>query len=193
MTMMTQAYTFSDQTALLQATLDLIKKYGWKDLHLNDIIRHLKISPAELQHFFPTKLCLLKAFFQYIDQQTLAQLEHFEPNELPRNRLFSIIMTRFDVLSNYKPLISELTYQGWKDVALVSQTLPQSLNILTWLLEAADVDTTELLGKIRLKIFAIFYGTTVLAWLKDDTPDMAPTMAYLDKGLAKLSQIPGFF
>jgi AcrR family transcriptional regulator len=193
MTAMTQNHTFSNQSALLQAILDLIRMYGWKDLNLKDIVRHLEISPAELHYFFPTKLGILKAFFHHVDQQTLAQLEQFELDEPPRNRLFSIIMTRFDVLNDYKPFISELTYQGWKDVALVSQTLPQSLNILTWLLETADIDTTELLGKIRLKIFAVFYGATVLAWLKDDTPDMAPTMAYLDKGLTKLAQIPGFF
>lgn len=193
MTVMTYTHTFSDHTALLSAILNLISVYGWKDLHLNDIIRQLQISPAELHHFFPTKLSILKAFFRYVNQQTLAQIEHFESNETSKNRLFSIIMTRFDVLNNYKPFITELTYQGWKDAALVSQTLPQSLNVLTWLLEAADIDTTELLGKVRLNIFAIFYGATILAWLKDDTPDMAPTMAYLDNGLAKLSQIPGFF
>jgi ubiquinone biosynthesis protein COQ9 len=193
MTAMKHPQTFPDQTALLHAILSLIKVYGWKDLNLNDIIRYLEMSPAELYHFFPTKLSILKAFFQHVDQQTLAHLEHFEPNEPPRNRLFSVIMTRFDVLNDYKPLISELSYQGWKDITLISKILPQCLNALTWLLEASEVDTSELLGVIRLKIFAVFYGATVLTWLKDDTLDMASTMACLDKGIEKLSQIPGFF
>lgn len=184
---------FSTQNDILKAVLSLILEQGWKDLNLDDISRNLSISLAELHRFFPSKRSILEAFFKHVDQQNLDNLESFQTNEAARNRLFSILMTRLDVLKDYKPLILELTQESWKDPCLIIQALPQSFNTFSWLLEASAMDPNGLLGTVRLNIFAVFYGSVILTWLKDDTPDMAPTMAFLDKAIDRLDQIPGFF
>jgi hypothetical protein len=56
-------------------------------------------------------------------------------------------------------------------------------------LEAAGFSTTGCRGVLRIKGLSAIYLATLRVWLRDDSEDMAKTMAQLDK---QLSRVDGF-
>jgi ubiquinone biosynthesis protein COQ9 len=51
------------------------------------------------------------------------------------------------------------------------------------MLEAADISTDGITGVVAVKLTAAAYLAAFRAWLRDDSPDLAPTMAALDRRL----------
>lgn len=177
---------------LLEKALKIIAEKGWKHFELKDLSDE-KVSLAEVYGLYPSRISLLEALGKRIDQTTLRNLDQFYAEESHRDRLFSIMMTRFDTIADLKPVIKSL----WKDIPqdpiTLLETLPRGLNSMSWILQAAGVDTTGIRGALRTKAFAVCYLATVYAWLGDDTPDMDETMATLDKNLQRLTNFPGFY
>src|SRR3546814_17327248 len=58
-------------------------------------------------------------------------------------------------------------------------------------LEAAGFSTTGCRGVLRRKGLAAIYLATMRVWLRDDSEDMAKTMAYLDRQLARVDSLLG--
>lgn len=178
---------------LLKKTLELIAAKGWLNFSLSDIADDKDITLAKVHAKYPNRLCLIEEFSRYIDQMTLENLEKFDETEAPPDRLFSTIMTRFDSLEPYKALIRSLWHDGWKDPMLLIGSLPIGLNSMSWILQAARIDTTGLRGALRIKIFTAFYLCLVWTWLNDSSETLDETMVLLDNSLKRLSQVPGFF
>ena len=57
------------------------------------------------------------------------------------------------------------------------------LRSMAWMLEAAGISTHGLRGVIAVKLTAGAYAAVLRVWLRDDTPDLAQTMAALDRRL----------
>jgi hypothetical protein len=53
------------------------------------------------------------------------------------------------------------------------------------MLEAAGIGSGGLKGCLRVRGLALIYLTAARAWLGDDTEDLAPTMAALDRALMR--------
>ena len=47
-------------------------------------------------------------------------------------------------------------------------------------------------GALRIKALGLVYLATLRVWLRDDSPDMAPTMAALDRHLRRLDGLARF-
>jgi hypothetical protein len=58
-------------------------------------------------------------------------------------------------------------------------------------LEAAGFSTTGCRGVLRLKGLSAIYLSTMRVWLRDDSDDMARTMAHLDKQLSRVDSLIG--
>lgn len=177
---------------MLKKAIEIIGSKGWGHFELKDLSDD-KTTLADVQAHFPDKLAVLAALGHHIDQLMLTSLETFDPKESSRDRLFSIMMTRFDVLADLKPVIKSLWHDAWKDPMTALCSLPMGLNSMTWILQAASVDTTGIRGALRVKAFAVCYLATVWAWLSDETPDLDETMAALDKNLHHLNNFPNFY
>lgn len=178
---------------LLNAALALIADNGWQEFTLADLARTQKANLANIHARFPTRLDVIDAFAAYLDQQTLKSLDDFTPDEDMRDRLFSVIMTRIDVLTPHKQVIRTLWQDSWKDPLLLLNGLPKGMNSMSWILQAAGIDTTGLLGSLRIKSLSIAYLRTIWTWLQDDSQTLDNTMAELDKNLLRLSHFPAFY
>jgi ubiquinone biosynthesis protein COQ9 len=177
---------------LLQQALDLIVEKGWAQFQLEDLAdENMSLNQVHAQ--FPTRLSVLEALGQHIDQSTLDNVDTFDESDSQKDRLFSIMMTRFDVLATQKPIIKHLWQNVWKDPCTVTGSVPAGLKSMTMLLKTAGIETSGILGALRIKTFALFYLNTVWTWLSDDTPDADQTMAALDTNLKRLGQFPQFY
>lgn len=179
---------------IIDATMELIAGRGWRNVALADIAAATGLSLAQLYAVFPSKLAILDAFERRINEQTLAG--GAEAGESIRDRLFDLIMRRLDALAPHKAAVRSLLRDLPWDPAVVLCTGPRFLNAMRWMAEAAGIETSGLGGVLRVKGLAAIYLSTLRAWLGDDSPDNAKTLAALDRALKQADffarSIPGF-
>jgi hypothetical protein len=64
-------------------------------------------------------------------------------------------------------------------------------NSMRFMLEAAGIGTSGPLGALRVQGAVLVFGRVVEVWLEDDEPDLAKTMARLDRELDQAGRIIG--
>ncbi|MEM1371177.1 MAG: hypothetical protein AAGG72_02995, partial [Pseudomonadota bacterium] len=111
----------------------------------------------------------------------LAKASDLDDQEATRDQLFELIMARFDAMNPHKDAVRSFVKSGRLDPEVL-RTLAQSQ---IWMLEAAGVETDGLPGAVRVNGMISLYGSVVQAWLDDDDPGMAKTMAVLDRRLRR--------
>ena len=92
-------------------------------------------------------------------------------------------MRRFDALQTRRAGTMAILRELPLDPASLVGLLPRLARSFVWMLETAGVSTTGLPGALRVKALGIVYLYALRIWIDDDTPDMARTMAALDKAL----------
>ena len=108
-----------------------------------------------------------------------------------RDRLFDILMRRFDAVSPYRPGLRALLAESRRDPGLVLCSAPRLLRSMAWSLEAAGIRTGGIVGTIRVKALAALYLSVMRVWVDDESPDMAGTMAALDGRLRRAERFLG--
>ncbi|MHA1568564.1 MAG: hypothetical protein ACTSXZ_03765, partial [Alphaproteobacteria bacterium] len=66
---------------------------------------------------------------------------------------------------------------------------PLLLRSMAWMLEAAGIGSAGLNGRIRTRGLAVIHASVLPVWLRDDSADMAKTMAVLDRRLARAESL----
>ncbi|GLR65732.1 hypothetical protein GCM10010909_04100 [Acidocella aquatica] len=112
---------------------------------------------------------------------------------LVRDRLFDTMLRRFDFLQMHRggvvALLKFLPLAPPLAVCLAHATVDS----MGWLLEAAGVCATGARGEVRKRGLALVWGYGVRAWLRDDSPDLAATMAAVDEALTKADALAARF
>jgi hypothetical protein len=103
--------------------------------------------------------------------------------------LFDILLRRFDFLQMHRAGVLALLKAAPLDPALSLWLGKASLSSMGWLLEAVGVPAAGLMGALRKKgLLAVWlWGTN--AWAKDESEDLAGTMAAVDVALKRAGQI----
>ncbi len=175
--------------AIIEATMKLAGESGWRGLRLQEVAREAGVSIGDVLVPYPTKYCIINAFQDHIDRQVLMALaEAGDTGEGPRDRLFDVMMGRFDALQPYKAGLAEIAKDGLCDLGSLA-FLPRMGRSMTRMIEAAGISATGLRGVIRAKGLAVVYADSFRVWLKDDSEDMAKTMARLDRSLKRAEGI----
>ena len=116
-----------------------------------------------------------------------------DPADSARDRLFDLLMRRFDALQAHRGGLTAIAGEMRRDPAGALTHLPQLERSMRWTLEAAGLQSDGLLGIARIRVLALLYLSVLRVWLRDDTPDMARTMKALDGRLAQLEQLANTF
>jgi hypothetical protein len=102
-----------------------------------------------------------------------------------RDRLFDILMRRFDFLQLHRPGVLALLRFLPLDPPLALFLARANLAALGRVLDAAGVSSTGLRGALRKRGLALVWAYAVHAWTKDESADLAHTMAALDHALER--------
>jgi len=113
----------------------------------------------------------------------LANPVEAEPGERPRDQVFDLLMRRFDALQPYRGALEVLDRELPSDPPAALAAGAGLLRSIDWMLEAAGIATGGLAGIVAVKLTTAAYFMTLRVWLRDETPDLAPTMAALDRRL----------
>jgi len=173
------------------AALQLAAEGKWNALALADIAAAAKLSLADVYAVYPSKNAILAAVSREVDHRVLAGLED-AAGESPRDRLFDVLMKRFDALAAHRGGLVTVARDAARDPLAVlcgAQQLRQSMALM---LEAAGISSSGLAGELRTKGLTAIYLATMRDWFRDDTADKARTMAALDGRLRRAERYAGW-
>jgi AcrR family transcriptional regulator len=173
----------TDADRLIDVALQLIARQGWRRLSMAAIASEAGLPLLSLYRAFPSKAAILCAFSRRIDEAVLTAPVEAEPGERPRDRVFDLLMRRFDALQPYRGALEVLDRELPADPAAALAAGAGLLRSIAWMLEAAGIATDGLAGVVAVKLTTAAYFMTLRVWLRDETPDLAPTMAALDRRL----------
>lgn len=178
----------SPEDKIVDATLKLALAQGWRDLSLADIAAEANVGLPELAHLFGSKAEILAAFSRRIDAEVLAAAEAEDiGGESSRDRLFDVLMLRFDALGPHKPALKRIALDLAGDPVGALSVIRPALQSLGWMLEAAGIDTSGLRGAVRVRGLALVWIAAFRVWLNDGE-DQSRTMAELDRRLRQAEE-----
>lgn len=177
---------------VIDTALRLAASRGWARTGLGDIARGARISLAELHTRFPTRHDILVALGRQIDAEVLENItQSGDPEDSPRDRLFEVMMERFDALNEHREGILAILRAFKRDPAQALISMPYLCASMHWMLEAAGISTSGKRGAVKVLGLTALYVGVVRAWVRDDTPDLAKTMAALDRALERAERYAG--
>lgn len=177
---------------LVDAAMILAASHGWHTLSMERIAEEAGVDLEKALTVFGSTHVLLNSLFEKIDNVALNECGQFQNEDTVRDRLFALLMARLDALAVYKPAVTSLLRgRTCKPRALLARLprLNRLMVSMALMLDAAGVPPSGPIGKLRTKGLAVIYLNAVRVWLRDDTEDLAPTMAILDKGLARAEML----
>lgn len=173
----------SETDRLVNAALRLIAQQGWRRLSMAAVAAEAGLPILTLYRAFPSKQGILCAFSRRIDETVLAAPLDADPDGRPLDRVFDLLMRRFDALRPHRDALEVLGRELPGDPVAAFALGAALLRATAWMLEAAGIATSGLRGAVAVKLTAGVYAATMRVWLRDDTPDLGPTMAGLDRRL----------
>ena len=178
----------NERDRLLDAALRLIAQDGWRRLSMAAIAAEADLPVLGLYREFRSKPAILCAFYRRIDEAVLAAPVEAEAGERPRDRVFDLLMRRFDALRPYRAALEVLARELPSDPLSALALGARLLCSVGWMLDAAGIVTQGLGGVLAVKLTAGIYLATMRVWLRDETPDLAPTLAALDRRLRTIER-----
>ena len=173
---------------LITLAMTLITKRGWCNLTLQELATEASVPLSEIYHVFPEKRSILTAFSRHIDQAVLAQNMIDDLCDPPRDRLFEILMRRFEILQPYREGIQIIAREWHRDLVPMIMMTPQLIRSMRWMLRLAAIDVETSKGSFLAVAVSALYVRTLRVWLTDQSTDMSRTMAVIDRNLKRLEQ-----
>ncbi len=169
-------------SALLAAFWRVLAGTGWEGLTLRAVAAEAGVPLAELRRRFPGPLALLRAHLAAVEQEVIAGTVE-DSSSTARDRLFDVLMRRLDAMQPHRAGITRLMRDLPRDPALALWLAAQMPASMAWMLEAAGLEAGGPRGAARAHGLAVVWLAALRAWEKDETQDLSPTMAALDRAL----------
>lgn len=178
---------------LIETALALAAERGWRDLALAEIAEVAKVPLIKAYQTYPSKQAILQAFSRRLDAEVLADeslvREWDEGETSARDRLFDVMMRRYDALRPYRTALGNILLDQAYDPLSAACGAVQLLRSMAAMLEAARISSSGVAGALRAKGLMAIYLATLRVWLRDDSADMAKTMATLDGYLRRVESL----
>src|ERR1700733_1931926 len=173
-------------TALVTAAFRLAGDQGWRTLNVVAAAREGGLPLALARERFPSRAAILLRFGRLADQAALIDAA---TEGTVRDRLFDLLMRRFDLMQTHRA--------GVKALLRFLPTHPPAALLLTcatkrsmrWMLQAAGLPATGPRGEIQVRGLLAVWVWGVRAWERDESEDLSGTMAAVDTALRRAEQI----
>ncbi len=174
---------------VIDAALALAATRGWRELNLADIAEAAKLPLSKVYPAYSSKAAILRGFTRRIDAAVLATEEPGAGEGGARDRLFDVLMRRFDALKPHREALGNIVFDEARDPVSVLCGLGRLERSMAAMLEAARLSAGGLRGLVRAKALGLAYLATLRVFLNDDSADLAATMAALDRNLGRLDRL----
>jgi AcrR family transcriptional regulator len=169
------------ESRLVDAALTLAARQGWRTTGLAEIAAEAGLPLQDAYAACPSKEAILAALNRRIDRAALAGTAE---EGRQRDRLFDLLMRRFDALQPHKAALGAILRDSFGD-PLALMAMPALARSMAWMLEAAGISSAGWGGRLRVSFLTGLYLWVLRIFLKDESADLARTMAALDRGLRR--------
>ena len=170
---------------IIDALMGLAAERRFEDISIRDICDRANVSLADFRAAFPSKGAVLGGLTRRIDRVVLSADDGELGKEAARERLFEVLMRRLDALTPYREGIRSMSDWLRRDPVAALAMNQSVINSMRFMLEAAGIDSSGISGAIKLQGLALAWARIVNVWLDDSEPELAKTMAALDRELAR--------
>lgn len=176
---------------ILDAALAVASGAPWQTISFYEIAEVSGVNYTELIAIFPTRESIVFALAKNIDDAVIAAYAATDDAPL-RDRLFDIFMEKFDRINKHRAaFISMYRSFGWdKPSTCVQIKIMQES--CTRLAGHVGMDVRGLGGRGQVTVLSLALVPVYWAWMRDETPDLAATMASLDKSLGHFEKIVNY-
>jgi hypothetical protein len=175
--------------ALIKSAFAEAAVSGWAGVSVASAARAADLPLDTARQRFPAREAILLRLGQLADRHALADAPATGP---ARERLFDLLMRRFDALQPYRDGVRALLRGLPADPGAAVLLADATRRSMAWMLEAAGVEATGFAGMLRTQGLVAVWLYALRAWEKDDSPDLSGTMAALDRALARAEQFAGW-
>lgn len=179
---------------IIDATMQLAAMVGWRNVTLYDIARESGLEVAEVVDAVGSRNGIISQIAARADAAMLAAVDDDWPDEAIRDRLFTLLIARFDSLKPHREglraILASLPGDPMGALALMAGPGQRTMRLA---LESAGVSTSGIGGALRMKALGLAYARTFRTFLNDDSADLSKTMAALDKALSGLDRLAARF
>jgi ubiquinone biosynthesis protein COQ9 len=169
---------------ILDAWLTVIATDGWASARIDAVAECDGTTTAAVAAALPDRWAALTAFGRALDVSALAEAG-VDREASVRDRLFSVLMARFDAALDHRDVARILAAAAPRDPGLAAFMALGVVQSVARLAAAAGVATGGFIGPVRVQALTVLYLAVARVWLTDDTPDLAATMKELDTRLAQ--------
>ncbi len=181
------ARDFADPDALdravASAAMGLAAEKGWRHVGLLDVAHTAGIPLSRFHHRFRGRADLLAAVSRVADETVLAGDIAADPTESARDRLFDVMMRRFDALRPFRDGLRSVVRDLPADPATALAFSCAFGRSMAWMLRAAGIDPDQRGGTALVAGLGTVHARVMRVFLNDDTADLSRTMAALDNAL----------
>jgi hypothetical protein len=182
----------TERPDLLAEAMTLVAERGWHGLRLAELATRTGRPLDEVYERLPTPYHLLVEIGRRLDRAMLAADLHELEGMSPRERLFELVMRRFDAMEPFRPGLERLGREALLDPAAALALLGNLDRMARWALDASDARLPGVAGPLaRLGLMGL-YARVFRVWLRDDSPDLGRTLAELDKRLDRAERLARF-
>ena len=182
------------QYQLIEAVLNHIPFDGWSEASLKMAAADCGVSEAELTTLFPAGIAdAIAAYGAWADEKMKAAfLDRFEAelSVMPvHKKIRTLILIRLKQAAPHKEVVRRTmaVLARPQHAKLAAKLLYDTVDVM-WR-TAGDTSTDYNFYTKRATLSAV-YSATLLAFLADNSADMAKTEAFLDRRLADIARIP---
>ena len=178
--------TEKQKSRIVDALMALAAEKDFLSIGLVEIAEKAEVDLAELRKAYDGRMAILADFARRIDAAVIAGDDPAMKTEPTRERLFDVLMRRFDQLNPYRAGIKGLLHSARRDPLFGVEVNRIAVLSQRWMLTAAGVDQGGLKGYARAQALAIAYARVLEVFLEEEDPALPKTMAALDKALKRL-------
>jgi hypothetical protein len=176
---------------LLMIAFALLEEEGWAGLSPVALAGRADAPLIEVYRQLPDRRAILRALSERVDQAML-EVDQRELDGLPpRDKLFELVMRRFDALGPFRAGLARLERDARRDPSILLLTMCRLDRSLRWMQELAGLRSHGLRARLRRRALLAVYLQALRTWLADDSGDLAKTMAELDGLLRRVERLAG--
>lgn len=177
---------------ILDAWLKVIARDGWAEARLGAVAELAGVTSSAAADALSDRWAALRAYGERLDKAALAEAGT-EAGMSIRDRLFAMLMERFDAAQDHRAAAQALASAARRDPGLAGFMLLTLGLSIARIADAAGVRTTGWLGPARVQALTLLYLQVSRTWLEDESADLAATMKVLDSQLARAEGIAAYF
>jgi len=165
----------------ITAAMKLAADRSWTEITLRDVALSAGLTLSDLRGRVSSKTDILIGLLKAADGEVLRNAEQVDLSQAPRDRLFEVLMSRFDTLEPYKAGLKSVAQSASFTPIIVRHILASQ----AWMLTVAGINADGISGGVKTAGLASVYAQTFRTWLADDDLGLARTMAALDRHLRR--------